>query len=68
MIDRDKPQLFIDMECPRCGHTCGNGGHGGEVLCSACGWTRKIEIHPDDIKAVEGVIQQYKERNKEPTP
>ena len=64
MID----QLFMDCECPNCGRTCGNGGSGNTFCCPHCGWNGKIEIHPDDIKAIQDFIQRARNREKEATP
>ena len=64
MIDR----VFADCECPQCGSTCGNGGHGDIFRCSACGWTGKIEMHQDDTKALQDIIRRNQERVKEAHP
>ena len=58
--------IFADATCPRCGGLCGNGGHGNTFYCPSCGWKGVIEMHPDDVKAIEEVIRRNLERRKEP--
>lgn len=65
MIDQDKTGLFIDMECPECGRTCGNGGYGDDLYCPSCGWKGKMTIYPDDIKAIQEIMRRHKEQNRE---
>ena len=61
-------QIFMDCACPHCGSLCGNGGNGDIFYCSVCGWTGKIEMHPDDAKTIQEFIRRAKERDKEATP
>ena len=46
--------VFADAACPRCGGLCGNGGRGSTFYCPSCGWKGAIEMHPDDVKAIDG--------------
>ena len=57
--------IFADAECPQCGGLCGNGGHGDTFYCPSCGWKGVIEMHPDDVRAIEAFIREHLERNKE---
>lgn len=56
--------IFADAECPQCGGLCGNGGHGDTFYCPSCGRKGAIEMHPDDVKAIEDIIRKYMERDK----
>lgn len=54
--------LFVDVKCPRCGQTCGNGGAGIEVTCS-CGWTGKL--NSEDEKVLAEFFRRHQEKNNE---
>lgn len=57
--------MFVDAECPNCGGNCGNGGYGNTFYCPSCGWKGKIEMRPDDIKALDEIFRGHMEKNKE---
>ena len=57
--------MFADAECPNCGGNCGNGGRGDTFYCPSCGWKGKLEIYPDDIKAIDEIFRKHMEKNKE---
>lgn len=57
--------MFADAECPNCGGNCGNGGNGDTFYCPSCRWKGKIEMRPDDIKALDEIFRGHMEKNKE---
>lgn len=57
--------IFVDAECPNCGGICGNGGRGDIFYCPSCGWKGEIEMHPNDIKALDEIFRGHMEKNKE---
>ncbi|MEL4859811.1 hypothetical protein AAEU42_01015 [Pseudoflavonifractor phocaeensis] len=62
MDKMDKPLVFMDGICPKCGNMCGNRGAGDILRCS-CGWSGKMD--EKDTKALSELIRRHKERNKE---
>lgn len=62
MIDQDRPIVFMDGICPKCGKPCGNGG-AGDILRCQCGWSGKMD--GEDARALAEFIRRHKERNKE---
>ena len=57
--------IFVDAECPNCGGICGNGGRGDIFYCPSCGWKGEIEMHPNDIKALDEIFRGHMEKNKQ---
>ena len=58
--------IFADAECPNCGGICGNGGSGDIFYCPSCDWEGKIEMPPDDIKALDQIFREHMKKNKKP--
>lgn len=54
--------LFVDVECPRCGQACGNGG-AGMVFCRSCGWMGRLD--PKDERVLAEIFRKHQERNDE---
>ncbi len=65
MESTQKYDLFIDIACPRCGCTMGNGGQGDIFTCPGCGWHGKAEIDPSDIALANQIIREHRERQKQ---
>ena len=55
--------IFIDIQCPRCGDLCGNGGEGYDFYCPSCGWKGTIKIEREPRKMEKGdVVMNVKAR------
>ena len=35
-------------------------------ICPSCDWEGKIEMHPDDIKALDEIFREHMKKNKKP--
>lgn len=57
--------IFLDITCPRCGQTRGNGGIGDDAFCPLCGYAGTIRLDDRDIEALNEIYQQHLERNRE---
>lgn len=57
--------IFLDITCPRCGQTIGNGGIGDDVFCPLCGYAGTIRLDERDIKALNEIIQRHLKQNRE---
>lgn len=60
MIDHDRPIVFTDGICPKCGELCGNGGV-GDILRCQCGWSGKMDA--GDAGALAEFIRRHRERS-----
>lgn len=60
-----KPDIFVDVTCPKCGSVAGNGGCGDVFSCPYCGWRGEIDGVSNDMMTVEEILQQHRQRNRE---
>lgn len=59
---------FLDITCPCCGKTCGNGGKGDDAFCPLCGYAGVIRLSEEDVKFLSETYQRHVERNREDEP
>lgn len=55
--------FFLDIQCPVCGKTCGNGGTGNVFRCQ-CGHVGDGGLSEADIKLIKGFYQRHLKKNK----
>lgn len=60
--------VFLDITCPRCGNTRGNGGIGDDAFCPLCGYAGVIRLSEEDVKFLNKAYQRHLERNREEEP